>query len=265
MEEYKQIVIKPIVKPRFSGISKHANTFTVLGSAQLSMKTGLYKTGLTLEEEGIYEEKLGLPKGTLNKRNADFWGTLDIRLFNDKPTYFTIISPMDEIKAKVIMEHSMVANNELEMYASPGAEFYIEDKESRAKLEEISIDLEFEAMQTLMNTTIEEKRGYLKLYPNTKGVDTFSETLVKTELMKKVKADPKRFLEFSKDPDLKVRILIEDLLEAGKLTKKGSFYNYEGEVIGNSIEAAINFFKDLKNQSVKLVAEQDIKNSKKSK
>lgn len=259
----KELIIKPVSKAKFSGISAHSKTVTVITGAQLSVRTGLYKTGLTIEEEAKYEELLNLPKGTLGKRNADFWGTLEIRLFNDKPTYFTIVSPMDEIKAKVIMEHNLIANNELELTRNPKADFYIEDLESKAKVEEINLNTEFEAMEILMNTTIEEKRGLLKLYPNTKGVDTFSETLVKTELMKKLKEDPKRFIAFYKDPDLKVRILIEELLEAGKLTKKGSFYNYEGEVIGSSVESAIAFFKDLKNQSVKLVAEQDLKDNKK--
>lgn len=264
MSEYKQLIIKPVVKPKFSGISKYAKTVTVLTGAQLSMKTGLYKTGLTNDQEDEYEKVLNLPKGSLNKR-APFWGELEIRLFNDKPTYFTIVSPMDEIRAAVLGAHTIVANNETDLQNNPMAEFYVEDLEGKAKVEEVGLNLEYEAMMILMESSAEDKKGLLKLYPNTKGVDTFSETLVKTELMKRVKDNPKRFIEFSKDPDLKVRILIEELLEAGKLTKKGSFYNYEGEVIGNSVEAAINFFKDLKNQSIKLVAEQDLKKTKKTK
>jgi len=260
----EQIIIKPLSRPKFSGISSHSKTFTVITGAQLD-QTGLYKTGLTKEDEAKYESDLNLPKGTLSKRNSDFWGTLDIRLFNDKPTYFSIASPLDEIKYKVILQHSLIANNEMEILNNPMVGFYIEDLESKAKVEEIGLNLEFEAMQILMDSTIEDKRGLLKVYPNTKGVDTFSETMVKTELMKRVKENPKRFIELSQDPDLKVRILIEDLLNSGKLIKKGSFYNYEGEVIGSSIESAISYFKDLKNQSVKLVAEQDIKNSKKGK
>lgn len=258
----RQIIIKPVVRPRFSGISKHANTATVYTGAQLSMKTGLYKTGLTNEEEAHYESVLNLPKGTLGKRSP-WWGELDIRLFNDKPTYFSIVSPLDELKEKVIREHSAIANNELELQKNPTAEFYIEDPEAKAKIEEVAIDLQFEANQILMDTTTDEKRGYLKLYGNGRGVDTFSERVVKTELFKKVNADPKRFIEMSSDPDIKVRILIEDLLNSGKLTKKGSFYNYEGEVIGNSVDAAISFFKDLRNQSVKIVAEQSVKKPKK--
>lgn len=260
----KTIIIKPVVKAKFSGISKHSGTTTVITGAQLSKKTGLYKTGLTIEEEAEYETKLSLTKGTLGKRSS-YWGDMSIRLFNDKATYITIVSPYDELLEKIIYEHSIVANNELELSKNSMCEFYIEDPEAKAKVEEIGIDLEVEANEILSDTTTDEKRGYLKLYPGTKGVDTFSERMVKTELYKKMKADPKKFIDFSKDPDLKVRILIEELLDAGKLVKKGSFYNYEGEVIGNSVEAAISFFKDLRNQSTKLVAEQSIKNTKKGK
>jgi len=259
----KQLIIKPIVKPKFSGISKHAKTFTVINGAQLD-RTGLYKTGLTSEEEEKYEKELNLAKGTLNKRSS-FWAELDIRLFNDKITYFNIISPLDELKEKVIKNHSLIAPTELEIFKYPNAEFYIEDLEEKAKGEEISLNLEFEALQLLMETSIQEKRGILKVYSGAKGVDTFSETLVKTELMKKVKEDPKRFIEIMNDPDLKTRILIQELIELGKLTKKGTFYSYDGEVVGNSMDSLISFFKDLKNQSIRLIAEQSIKNNKKAK
>lgn len=259
----KQIIIRPVVKPKFSGISNHAKTVTVLTGAQIGMNTGLYKTGLTPEEETKYETELNLPKGTLGKRSS-FWGELEIRLFNDKPTYFTIVSPMDELKAKVIYEHSAIANNELELSKNPLAEFYIEDLESKAKLEEVKIDLTYEANQALMDTTIDEKRSYLRLY-NVKGVNNLSERVIKTELFKRVNADPAKFLNFVNNPDLSTMILIEELMEAGKITRKGSYYMYEKEVIGSSIEAAIAYFKDIKNQSLKIAMTQSLKDDKKKK
>lgn len=260
----KQIIIRPVVKPKFSGVSKHAKTVTVLTGAQMGTTTGLYKTGLTTDEETKYELELNLPKGTLGKRSS-FWGELEIRLFNDKPTYFSIVSPMDEIKAKVIYEHSAIANNELELSKNSLAEFYIEDLEAKAKLEEVKIDLTYEANQALMDTTTDEKRGYLRLYDGKKGIANLSERVVKTELFKKVNADPKRFLDYVNNPDISTMIMIEELMESGAVTRKGSYYMYEKEVIGSSIEAAIAFFKEAKNQSLKIAMKQSLKNDKKLK
>lgn len=260
MIETKQIKIKPVTKSKFSGISFHSKTSTVINGAQLD-KSGLYKTGLTQEEEKFYEEQLNLPKGNLNKRNEKFWGTLDIRLFNDKPTYFTIASPLDELKYKVILEHNFIANNELELVKNPMAQFYIEDIEAKAKLQEKGIKRKFEAMKILMDLTIEEKRGFLKLY-GVRGVDNVSETVVNANLYGEVEKDPDRFIDYAQDPDLKIKIMIENLLEQGMLKKKGAYYTYENETIGSSLDAAVEFFKDPKNQSVKIVMEQEAKNRK---
>ena len=43
------------------------------------------------------------------------------------------------------------------------------------------------------------------------------------------------------------------MLEAGTLKRKNSFYSFGEEVIGNSIESLISYFKDPKNQSIKKI------------
>lgn len=250
--EYKEITIKPITRAKFSGISGHSNTVTVKEGAQMG-KSG-YKTGLTRDEEVAFEEALNLPKGTLNSKNEAFWGNiLNLRLPNDKSFQFTVSTLLDELKYRVLLQRSDIANNELEILKNPRAEFYIVDDESRAKVEEVEIDYLMSAHEDFANLTTDEKKGYLKLYGK-RGVDNLSDRIIKTELFKELNKDPKRFVEFVKNPDIKLRIEIEDMLEAGTLLKKGSYYNFESEVIGNSIDSVISFFKDLKNQSVKIAA-----------
>jgi hypothetical protein len=262
--EDKQIVIRPVVKAKFSGVSAHTKSVTAIDGAQLD-KAGNYKTGLTREEETEYEKKLNLPTGTLNRRNSDFWGTcLQLRLPNDKPYYFSTSSSMDELKLKVIEQRNDIASNELEMRKMPFALFYIEDKEAKAKVEEIAIDFQMEASDIFSDLTTDEKKGYLKLYGE-KGTDNVSDRVVKTALFKKMNEDPKKFIPLTKDPDVKIRISIEDMLEKGLLKRKGNYYNYQDEVIGNSVDAVIAFFKDLKNQSLKITMEAEAKKISKGK
>lgn len=259
----RQVVIKPINRPQFSGINAHARTTVTFGGAQLD-KTGSYKTGLTSEEEVEFEKELNLPKGTLNKRNAAFWGTLEIRLFKDKPTYFHIASIMDEIKYRTIVARDTVANTELEKGKNPFAEFYIEDAEAKAKVEEVTMNYLFDAMDAFSDMTADERKGYLKLYGK-KGVENLSERIIKTELYKEMNSNPKKFIDFVNDPDVAVRISIEDYLEKGLLKRKGNHYNFENEVIGSSIESVISYFKDVKNQSIKISMDNEVKRTKKSK
>lgn len=259
--ERKEITIKPVVKPKFSGISSYSKSHCMIEGAQLS-KNG-YKTGLTREEQEYYENLLQKPKGFLSTDNAAFWSTiLNLNLPNDKPYTFVVNSPMDELKLKVIMERNDIANNELELAKMPYALFYIEDKEAKAKVEEVSINFQMEAHEKFSELTIAEKKGYLKLYGK-RGVDTLSDTIVKTELFKEVNKDPKKFLDMTKNPDIELRIEIENMLETGTLVKSGSYYSFNEEVIGNTIDSVIAYFKDYKNQSIKIAAIQTAKNKKK--
>lgn len=248
----RTIIIKPVIKAKFSGQSSYSNTHTTIEGAQLGK--GGYKTGLTKEEEIKFAEELNLPKGTLSKQNKEFWGNvLQLHLPNDKPFYFTIDSLIDEIKFKVISEHGLIANNEVELGKNPNALFYIEDKESKAKAEETVINYKMEAGEKFSSLTGSEKKGILKLY-NKRGVDDMSDVVIKTMLFKEVESDPKKFLALCNNPDIQLMIEVEEMLEAGTLEKKGQYYKFENEIIGNSVEGVINFFKDYKNQSIKIAA-----------
>lgn len=262
--ENKEIIIKPVVKAKFSGLSAIPKSVTSIQGAQMG-PSGTYRTGLTKDEEKEYTEKLGLKQGELNSSNEAFWGEiLKLRLPNDKPFHFHINTPLDEIKYKVLISRSDIAANEIELSKKPKALFYVEDKEAKAKVEEVEMNYLYEATEIFMNMTAEERKGYIKLY-NRRGADNVSDTVIKTQLFKEINKDPKRFTEYTKNPDISVRIEIEDMLENGLLKKKGNYYNYQDEVIGNSIDACVAFFKDVRNQSIKIAAIQELRIKKKGK
>jgi hypothetical protein len=169
---------------------------------------------------------------------------------------------MDEIKLRCLLENSKIAKNEIELKKMPLAEFYVEDAEAKAKIEEVIINHKMAAMDALRDLTIEDKKGYLRLYGK-RGLDMVSDSVVVANLFKEVDADPVRFLNFYNNPDISLRISIEEMVEAGTLLKKGQYYYFENEVIGNSVDSVIAFFKDLKNQSLKIAAEAATKKKKK--
>lgn len=263
--ESKKVVIKSIPRVKFSGVSNYSGTGIAIEGAQLEMKSGSYKTGLTKEQEIQYCEELGLPKGTLSKNNAEYWGSLlNLRLPTDKPYIFSVETLLDQIKLNVLMQRSNIAINETDIKNKPFCEFYIDDKEAKAKVEEVIINYKMDALDAMRSLTLEEKKGYLKLYGK-RGLDTVSESFVNTNLFKEVDSDPKKFLDFYNNPDIKLRIEIEDMIEAGTLIKKGNYYTFQNETIGNSVESVIAYFKDLRNQSVKLAAMSSTKAKKEGK
>lgn len=266
----RQYILKPVVKNRFSGVSSYSKSSFSVEGAQLG-KSG-YKTGLTKDEEKEFEKALGLKEGALNKsftinsegRPDSYWGTvLNMSIPRDRPYFLNVNSPLDELKFKVLCQRDDIAMSEIELAKKPFALFYIVDEEAKAKQTEQKMNKEFEAMELLMESTAEEKKGFARLYGKN-GVNELSEKVIKTYLYDKIKESPDMFLSMTKDnPDMETKILIAEMLENGILKKKGSFYNYQDEVIGNSLDAVISFLKDPKNQSVKITAKQIVKNVKK--
>jgi hypothetical protein len=231
--------------------------------AQLS-NTGLYKTGLSTEDEAYYEKELNLPKGTLSKRNADFWGDMEVRLRNDKLTIFNIVNAYDELKFRMLQEHDWIANTEHDVPGNSTAKFYIYDPEAASKIEAAKMEFEFAAIEAFTVASIEEKRGLLRIFGK-RGVDSMSETMVKAELYKEVKKDPKEFLRLIKSKDTPTRALLEALLEKEVIKKKGTYF-YNGEdLLGSSTDEVVGYLSDLKNQAVKIALENKLKPSKKTK
>lgn len=259
----KEYIVKPVVKAKFSGISALSKSRTIFSGAEMD-KNGSYKTGLTVEEERKFEEALGLPKNHLSKKNEAFWGHLELRLNNDKPTTFVIESEMDEIRWRALINRSKVAINELEIAKNPMALFYVEDKEAKAKVIEKKADAKLEALELFTDMTSDERRGILKLY-SVRGTEAIPDRQIKATLFEKIELDVDKFLILAKDKNLKTRIMVEDLLEKGMLSKKSNYYVYEGESLGSSIESVVTFFNDPKNQSVKIAMNQEAKAKGKTK
>ena len=256
----RQYVIRPIIRNKFSGQSYYNKTQTVIGGAQLSAN-GLYKTGLTQKEETEFEAELNLPKGTLRKRNADFWGDMEVRLRNDKLTIFNIVNAYDELRFRMLQEHDKIARTEHDVVGNSTALFYIYDPEAASKIEASKMEYEFMAIEAFNEATIEEKRGLLRIYGK-RGVDSMSETMVKAELYKNVKADFKEFIRLVKAKDTPVKALLEALIEKDIIKKKGTYF-YNGEdLLGSSTDEVVGYLSDSKNQAVKLALEGKLKPKK---
>lgn len=259
-EGIKSIVIRPVTRIKFSGVSSYTRTTTKI-TTEINGDTGLYKTGLTTKEAKDFEEALSLPKGTLGPKSP-WWGDITIRLNNDKPTYFSFSGALDEIRYRVLIASSKVANSELDIHKHPNTGFFIDDPEAKAKIESMSIDFELDAIEEFQKASIETKRSLLRLFGK-KGLDDMSETMLKAELFKKMKADPKLFVEYVRDPNMKVRALLEEALEKRVLSKKGPYFFNGEDQIGSSTDEVLGYLTDVKNQTAKLAIENRVRKARK--
>lgn len=260
----EMVKIKSAAKAGYFGISSYAKSVTTLG-CEMSLK-GSWKTGLTPEEEEYYEKELKLEKGTLSK-HSPWWSEIfndkyAIRLHNTKTTELMLDNPLNQIKYKVLLASSKIANSEIEK-KKPNVLFYIDDAEAKAKSEIESFNYEFEGMGTIHKMSPEEKRGTLRLFGKT-GVDSTSETMLNAALVAELKKDPKAFVETINDKDLAIKAFIKDLIEKRLITRKGNYYMHGDDTIANSTEECVEYFKDIKNQSVKLSLQSRLNKLKKA-
>ena len=245
------VKVKSVSRAGFFGISSYVRSVTTLG-CEIS-KSG-YKTGLSPVEEGYYESVLNLKPGELN-RHSKWWSevfnvTTPIRLHNTKTTELVLDNPINQIKYKVMLEQSKIANSEIEK-KQPNVIFFIADDEAKAKSELETFSYEFEGSGLIHKLAPEEKRSTLRLFGK-KGLDTMSETMLNAQLYGELKKDPKAFCETVQDKDSKIKGLIEELLEKKLLTRKGNHFYHGDDLIGHSTEDCVGYFNDIKNQPVKL-------------
>ena len=255
--------IKSAAKTGYFGISSYAKSVTTLG-CEMSLK-GSWKTGLTPEEEAYYETELKLEKGTLNKHSKWWSDVFNVehapRLHNTKATELMLDNPLNQIKYKVLLASSKVANTEIEK-KKPNVIFYIDDAEAKAKSEIESFNYEFEGMGAIHKMSPEEKRGALRLFGHS-GIDTMTETMLNAKLVGELKKDPKSFVETLNDKDLSIKAFIKELVEKRLITRKGNYYLHGDDTIANSTEECVQYFNDIKNQSVKLTLQTRLNKLKK--
>ncbi len=259
----EEVEIKRIPRPGYFGITSFGKGLTRVGSP-ITVRGN--KTGLTKEEESHYEKLLNLKSGELDS-HSDWWNDVfnvkySIMLFNSKTTKLILDNPINQIRYKVLLVSNKIANSE--MLKNPEAEFYIDNKELKAKAESESLDYEIEAMEMMFKMSPEEKRTALRLFGKDK-LDDLSETMLKSELGKQLKRDPKRFVETLSDVDLNIKSWILELIEKGILIRSGNTFKYNNEVIAGSMDGCIDFFKKPINQDLRLIASTNLEKLKKGK
>lgn len=257
----KVVKIKHAEKAGYFGIAAYPKAVATL-SCQLSHKGG-YNTGLTKEDEAHYEKILELKAGELNK-HSKWWGEVfnvkyAIRLSRNKATELFLDDPISQLKYKVLLAHSRVANSETEKL-KPGVWFYIDDPETKAKKENESISMAFEGMTLIRDMTPEQKKSALRLFGKT-GVNNISESMSSNQLFAEMQRDPKHFLSVMTDKNLEAKAWIKELEEWAILKRKGSTYLYGDDAIAANTEECIKYFEE--HQDVKLVVGNLLKSKKK--
>lgn len=228
-------------------------------TVQADRKTGMLVTGLTTDDEKRLVEKLNLigntpnmPQSTLSKYNKDFWGRFRIRIPKEGKILDIENNPMDELEWLVLKAHQNVANSEAEKLYTPFARYVLTSAEEEAVEVNKQVEVKSEAYSEYAKMSLKDKINFLKVYGRNPGKDP-KESFVVAAVGKILEDDPKDFLRVMKDSNFKVKLFINQCVDVNILRRQGTRYLLPGgDVIGYSLDKAIEYLKDSSNNEVKM-------------
>ena len=253
----KKVLIKYIKKASWSGFSRFPKckdtVVAVLGR-------GGYNTGLTLEEEKELEKALRLKEGSLDK-NSTYWKDYVVHI-HDRELELDLNIPKDLLDYKILCNSPKVAKSLKAHLAgdSPKAVYYIQNFEEEAKTENVEVQVKKKAWKKFATMTIADMKQVLKLMG--RNADTATDEIVENTLSGIIENTPEEFNKIVGLDNFKTRLLIEDLLHKNLLRKVGSKYLYADDVIGYTLDEAIQYLNDPKNQEILITLQEKLKAKK---
>lgn len=207
-------------------------------SVTYNKSTGGFNHGLSKAELTQLEDELGI------RLDRTFWINFMIPL-TDKEIRLDLSTAEGKLRYAILKAHPWVANSALEINAQTS--HYIYDEVEEAKQVEKKTETKLEALSSLFKMSQDEKAEFIKLY-GVRNPSNMMPSVITARLMEEAEKDPRKFLVFYKDKHKEMRIFLIDLVTANIVTKKGSAYFYNEDMIGADEQLAIAYLKDPKNQ-----------------
>lgn len=220
-------------------------------AVQFNTKTRTHNTGLEKEEEEILEKELKLSPGTLSRYNAIYWSSYPAMIpITKEGIELNLENPKDYIIYKNLLAHTEVANSEMEKYDSPEYRYVITSPEQEAKLKNEKGKLRREAYKLFGKLSVSDLKDILKLLGKRANDDATTD-FVESQITDFMDTNPQDFIDLVKDKDFQMKVFVHDCIAIRVITKKGSKYMLNGgDVIGLSMEQAIEYLKNPENQDV---------------
>lgn len=232
-------------KNPWGGFIKYKNCFDYI--APYFTRSGSIYTGLTPEEERYYEKALGYPEGHLAK-SSSFWNTFCVKI-GSRPLLLDDQYPRQEMIIKFLTGHKRVATSLDKMTA--GKDYLLINRQAEA-IEQNKINkLRRDAIKAFDKLSLDEMRKCLRIM----GVksDNLSNELVESTLFNLVDKNPKSFFDKWIDNKSKeTEFLLESAIAKGIIRKDRTQYYYGSEMFADSLDEAIAYLDNKKNQDLKL-------------
>lgn len=242
-----EVILKPLAKSSWAGVNKYKNCSDYLGT--YFTRSGQLYTGLSKEDADRLAKETGLDL----RANSEYWNEFIIRIGNTDIVLNTT-DPFDELRYIFLKGHRRVANGFSDI--KPTANYVLINKDAEAGLSNKYNQSKRKAMKEFDKLSLAEMRKILRLYGH--KPDNISSELIENKLFDLVEKDPQKF--FDKWVDNKRReteFLIQDAISKNVIRKNKSEYKYGVDVIGYTLDDAINYLDSAEHRDLKATIQQE--------
>jgi len=245
----KEIKLQPLSSKPWSNIVRYKNCHEDLSTYYL--KNGSRYTGLTKQDEKRLGEEI---RADLNP-NSEFWDTFFVRMSSNE-LKFNIDDPYDELKYLFLKNHKLVKNSLTENKAT--AEYVLINEDEEAKKQNQRYKIKRKAFKEFDKLSATDIRKALRLYGF--KADNISAEQAESKLAEIVEFDPDKFLEvWVNNKNRQTQYMIEEAIAKNVLRKNKNAYMYGTDIIGHTLDDAIAYLDDPKNQEIKELIQNEIK------
>lgn len=232
-------------KNPWAGLLKYRHCFDYI--APYFTRSGSIYTGLTPEDEKYFEKALGYPEGHLAK-TSEFWNTFCVKV-GARGIVLDDSFPIQAMQIKFLSGHKRVATSLDKLTA--GKDYLLINREAEAIEKNKQNKIRRDAVKAFDSLSLEDMRKCLRIF----GVrsENMSNELVESSLYDIIDKQPARFLQkWVNNKKKDTEYLIEEAIAKGVIRKERTQYYYGTEMFADSLDEAIAYLDNKKNQDLKL-------------
>ena len=210
-------------------------------------RSGSIYTGLTPEDERYFEKALGYEEGHLAK-TSDFWTTFSVKI-GARTLLLDDSIPRQAMIIKFLSGHKRVATSLDKLDA--GNDYLLINREAEAVEQNKQNKLRRDAIKEFDKLSLDQMRQCLRLFGM--SADRMSNELVESTLFSLVDKQPKRFFDkWVNNKAKETEFLLEQAIAKGVIRKDKTHYFYGTDMFADTLEDAIAYLDNKKNQDLKL-------------
>lgn len=227
------------------GLVKYRHCFDYI--APYFTRSGSIYTGLTPEDEKYFEKALGYEEGHLAK-TSDFWTTFSVKI-GARTLLLDDSIPRQAMIIKFLSGHKRVATSLDKLDA--GKDYLLINREAEAIEQNKQNKLRRDAIKEFDKLSLDQMRQCLRLFGM--SADRMSNELVESTLFNMIDKQPKKFFDkWINNKAKDTEFLLEQAISKGVIRKDKTHYFYGTDMFADSLDEAIAYLDNKKNQDLKL-------------